>query len=432
MAAKSFGLEWERLRQEKGWWHSFELPDGSVREGVNTLKVLKERLTYMPIPRNLRGKRVLDIGAWDGWFTFEMERRGAEVTAVDCVNVPQFHQMHAIYKSRADYRLLDAYDITPEILGQFDYVLFLGVLYHLKHPLLGLERVCAVTRDVAIVESYILPENQDPAAGPMLAFYESAELEDRADNWCAPNLACLLSMCRAAGFARVELQRVHSFGACVACYRKWLPQQADGAAAEVLGAVHAWNGGINFDTRKDEYVLARFRTSELDLRRSDVQPQVGEYGVYPTTVDRVAGDIWQVNFKLPLGLTSGWHEVTVGVRGGPHKGSSRIALNVPLPPAHPKIEGLCDAKTWTPGVLDLTVGPDLSIWCSGLPENADCLNIQVSVDGVACVLDVPASAAEVRQINAKIPPGARSGPAEVRVRIGDQWSDPAYVEITGA
>ena len=432
MAAKSFGLEWEKLRQEKGWWHSFELPDGSVFEGVNTLDVLKERLTYMPIPQDLRGKRVLDIGAWDGWFTFEMERRGAEVTAVDCIDVPQFHQMHAIYGSRAGYRLLDAYDIAPETLGRFDYVLFLGVLYHLKHPLLALERICAVAGDLAIVESYILPENQDLDASPMLAFYESSELEDRPDNWCAPNLACLLSMCRAAGFARVELQKVHAFGACVACYRKWLPPQPDKPAAEILGAVHAWNGGINFNTHKDEYVLARFQTSEESLGRGDVQPQVGEYGAYPTTVDRVSGDIWQVNFKLPPGLPDGWHDVTVGVRGGPRKGLSCIALNVPLPPARPKIQGLCDAKSWIPGVLDLSAGPDLAIWCSGLPENADCVNMQVLLDGVPCILDVPAGAAEVRQINAKVAQRTRNGRAEVRVRIGGRISDPAYVEITGA
>ena len=433
MAAKGFGPEWQKLLAQKGWWHSFELPDGRVFEGVNTLAGLKERVASMPIPEDLRGRRVLDIGAWDGWFSFEMERRGAEVLAVDCVDIPRFREMHALYRSRVEYRQMDVYEIAPETVGRFDYVLFLGVLYHLKHPLLALEKVCAVATGMAIVESYILQDDiGDPNAAPMLGFYESTELEGQADNWCAPNLACLLAMCRTAGFARVELRRVHPWGACVACYRRWAPEQADRAGAEILGARHSWNGGVNFDTRKDDYVSARFRTSEPDLTRGDVQPSVGGYGVYPTTVRHVDGDVWQVNFKFPPGLTRGWHPVTVGVRGGPSTGTCRLALDIPLPPLQPRIEGICDAKTWRPGVLDLAAGPDLSLWCSNLPENADCANMQVLVDGTPWTLDVPPSGAEIRQVNAKSPAGVRCGRAEVRVRLGDKLSEPAFVEITGA
>ena len=70
--------EWDRLRQIKGWWHSFELPDGTAIEGVSSLKIQKERIAAFPISHDLKGKRVLDIGTWDGWFAFEMERRGAD------------------------------------------------------------------------------------------------------------------------------------------------------------------------------------------------------------------------------------------------------------------------------------------------------------------------------------------------------------------
>ncbi len=75
---------------EKGWYHSFELPGGAVIEGVNPLPRLRERYARFPIPADLHGKRVLDIGAWDGWFSFEAERHGAEVTAIDCVEAPHF------------------------------------------------------------------------------------------------------------------------------------------------------------------------------------------------------------------------------------------------------------------------------------------------------------------------------------------------------
>src|SRR6266850_1398409 len=87
---------WKRLRMEKGWWHSFELPDGTLIEGPNSLAGQKTRIGQFPIPEDLTGKRVLDIGAWDGWFSFEMERRGAEVVAIDNWDNPRFREMHAL------------------------------------------------------------------------------------------------------------------------------------------------------------------------------------------------------------------------------------------------------------------------------------------------------------------------------------------------
>src|SRR5450432_4453857 len=77
-----------------GWYHSLELPDGQVIQGLQTIEQLRLRLAQFPIPADLTGKRVLDIGAWDGWFSFEAERRGAEVTAVDCVEAPHFLELH--------------------------------------------------------------------------------------------------------------------------------------------------------------------------------------------------------------------------------------------------------------------------------------------------------------------------------------------------
>ena len=153
---------WNAERSEKGWWHSFELPDGSLIQGVNSVESLRKRLAQFPIPADLKGKRVLDIGCWDGWFSFEMERRGADVVAIDNWDNPRFRQIHAALRSRVDYRQLDMYELTPNRVGRFDIVLFMGVLYHLKHPLLALERVCALTTDLAVVDSFILREGQHP------------------------------------------------------------------------------------------------------------------------------------------------------------------------------------------------------------------------------------------------------------------------------
>src|SRR5215475_7852268 len=102
-----------------GWYHSIDLPDGTVIPGIQSIDLLRSRIAQYPIPMDLRGKRVLDIGAWDGWFSFEMERRGADVVAIDCWDNPRFREIHSIYNSRVDYRLMDVMEIEPKTVGRF-------------------------------------------------------------------------------------------------------------------------------------------------------------------------------------------------------------------------------------------------------------------------------------------------------------------------
>ena len=156
--------DWKREYEASGWWHSFELPDGTFIEGRCNLIGLKQRLANFPIPDDLTGKRVLDIGAWDGWYSFELAKRGADVLAIDCWDNPRFYEMRRRLglESRVDYQVLDVYELAPELVGRFDVVMFLGVLYHLKHPLLALEQVCSVTRDMACVDSFVLREPHHP------------------------------------------------------------------------------------------------------------------------------------------------------------------------------------------------------------------------------------------------------------------------------
>ena len=165
--------EWNRRFVEGGWWHSFELPDGTRIQGVSELHAQKMRIAQFPIPKDLAGKRVLDVGAWDGWFSFEMERRGAEVLAIDRFDNPRFHEIRAILGSRVEYRQLDVYEVSPRTVGYFDIVLFMGVFYHLKHPLLGLERVCSVCRDMAAVESFVITEQH--GLSPAQAFGQAGQ-----------------------------------------------------------------------------------------------------------------------------------------------------------------------------------------------------------------------------------------------------------------
>ena len=101
------------------------------------------------IPEDLRGLRALDIGAFDGAFTFKLERRGAQVTALD-IQDPDITVFNAVKENRsssASYVRGSIYDAIAETLGVYDVVLFAGVYYHLKNPVLALQRIRRLLMD---------------------------------------------------------------------------------------------------------------------------------------------------------------------------------------------------------------------------------------------------------------------------------------------
>ena len=202
--------------------------------------------------------RVLDIGPWDGFYTFEMERRGAEVTAIDYVDLDTFRALHRVFESRAEYRQMDVYEMDPADLGTFDIVLCLGVLYHLKHPLLGLEKICAVTRGLCILDTFVIdgavaPADRSPL--PYLEFYERGELGGQLDNWCGPTVAAVEALARSAGFARTEVLRVTERAACVAAHRRWKRSPPGAQRPTTLhGLTCHVRPGRSFQSSKEEYI----------------------------------------------------------------------------------------------------------------------------------------------------------------------------------
>jgi tRNA (mo5U34)-methyltransferase len=324
------------ILNEKGYYHSIELPDGTVIDGVQPLAHLRERISRFPLPQDLSGKRVLDVGAWDGWFSFEAERRGADVTAIDCVDMERFRLAHTAIGSRVDYRVMDVDELSPMSIGRFDIILFFGVLYHLRHPLLGLERICQLTRDVAFVESFVIddgPGSDSFSATPVLQFYEYDELLGQFDNWFGPSTTALLAMCRSAGFARVQLETVKDQRAHVSCYRHWEPVGQVSAAAPKLGAAannRDWTS--TFQQRKDSYVCCFFESSQSEIRRDDMRLELDGYGVPCLAVLATAPGAWQANFRLPWGLDDGEHEVRLRTAQSDYSNTVRIEIQ---PAAHP-------------------------------------------------------------------------------------------------
>ena len=425
---------WKAQHTKKGWWHSFQMPDGSLIQGVNSLESLRRRIGQFPVAQDLRGKRVLDIGTWDGWFAFEMERRGADVVAIDCWENPLFHEMHARLESRVEYHQLDMFDLTPERIGRFDIVLFMGVLYHLKHPLLALERVCALTTDLACVDSFILRHEHRPdlpAGRPVMEFYETKQMGGQTDNWVGPNLECLLAFCRTAGFARVELRNVIEHSACVACHRHWLPPAADAPPApKLLDVQHYDNHGINFDSHHDSYVAMWFEGGFEGASLETVQPQVDGFGVRPLDVTELEGGRRQVNFRLPPGLTAGWRDAALRVNGSELSNAIPIAVDLPVSAGPIELQAICDAISYVPNQVDLQRGRWISLWIAGLPANADRNNIGIFLGGRRLRLThVSRGGLEPRQVNAELAEDTPRGSSSVGVEMGEYRSKVAELQV---
>jgi len=199
------------------WWHRIEVGYGIVTPGHQNLFVHpsgpKNYLEKIQLPDNLREKRVLDIGAWDGFFSFEAEKRGAsKVLAIDNfyrdklenTKSQGFAVAKEILKSNVEFKKASVYDLSPEKFGMFNIVLFFGVFYHLKYPLLALEKIFSVTKEMLIMETHYDPYHGNKHI-PLAMFYENNEIHNDPTTWWGLNEACLLAVLRTAGFQRIEI-----------------------------------------------------------------------------------------------------------------------------------------------------------------------------------------------------------------------------------
>jgi tRNA (mo5U34)-methyltransferase len=161
--------EIRRLIAEHGrWWHEIEVAPGIVTPGDDSNRMKLPILDELGFPSSMQGLRALDIGCSDGYFSFEMERRGAQVVAIDFVpeTYTGFATVRQILASNVEYRMDNVYNLTPEAYGTFDVVLFMGVLYHLRKPLAALDSIRSVMKPggqlfagtMMIDEYFLLPD----------------------------------------------------------------------------------------------------------------------------------------------------------------------------------------------------------------------------------------------------------------------------------
>ncbi len=210
-----------RVRELGEWFHNIDLcgVKTAPQHFLGDYPMVKWRRFADALPADLRGSTVLDIGCNAGFYSIEMKRRGADrVVAIDSDRdyLDQARFAAEVSGVELEFHELSVYHVAT-LRERFDLVLFLGVFYHLRHPLLALDLIHEhVARDLLVFQSmqrgsaeielleqdYPFSEIEvfDRPGFPKLHFIERRYAGDPT-NWWAPNRACSEALLRSAGFA---------------------------------------------------------------------------------------------------------------------------------------------------------------------------------------------------------------------------------------
>ena len=229
----------QRVRELGRWFHNLDL------DGVKTApdhflgdypKVKWDRFAHA-IPADLTGLSVLDVGCNAGFYSIEMKRRGAErVLGIDWdeTYLAQARFAAEVCGAEIELRQMSVYEVA-ELNEGFDIVLFMGVLYHLRHPLLALDLLYKhVVKDLLVFQSmlrgseeierleddYVFKQSEifQRPGFPQMYFIEKSYSQDPT-NWWIPNRACIEAMLRSSGFQILD----HPEPEVYVCRRSELP-----------------------------------------------------------------------------------------------------------------------------------------------------------------------------------------------------------------
>jgi tRNA (mo5U34)-methyltransferase len=202
------------------WFHNLHLPNGTQtapNHFLGDFPLYKWQQIVSYIPENLEGWKILDIGCNAGFYSIELARRGAQVLGIDhdlhYLKQAQWAAHHFNLEHKIEFRHMQVYDLirTPE---QYDLVLFMGVFYHLRYPLLGLDIVSQKVKNLLVFQTLSL-SGEEPFSNvfdcgihhrdtlcqpgwPKMAFVENY-LNSDPTNWWVPNHACIEAMLRTCG-----------------------------------------------------------------------------------------------------------------------------------------------------------------------------------------------------------------------------------------
>lgn len=211
----------------QGWYHTIELGNGLVSKGAYDHRPIVD---CYGIPKRLVGKTALDVGTFDGFWAFELERRGAEhVVAIDIARIGDFDWVpsaravlgpnadrqsnfplaHRMRGSRVERRICSVYDLSPSTVGMFDVVFCGDVLLHLFNPIQALINIRSVTRELAIIQTTLHEGIESFHPGEPWIHFGAREFEKSLGEQCTYWLfstKALAEMMEYAGFAATEPQ----------------------------------------------------------------------------------------------------------------------------------------------------------------------------------------------------------------------------------
>jgi tRNA (mo5U34)-methyltransferase len=207
------------------WFHNLHLPSGhqtAPDHPLGDFPRIKWWELSSSLPEDLSGWRALDVGCNAGFYSMALARRGATVVGLD---VDDHYLRQARWATeqfglsrRITFERGQVYDLARRA-ERFDLVLFLGVLYHLRHPLLALDLLAEKTDRLLVLQTLTMPGDHEPRTSknvpfderdtllepgwPRMAFIEH-RLADDPTNWWAPNEACVEAMLRSSGLEIAE------------------------------------------------------------------------------------------------------------------------------------------------------------------------------------------------------------------------------------
>lgn len=288
------------LKRLEPWFHRIDLGDGLY---TKTESVMGEPVDHpfgpwqtiqKLLPGDLSNKTLLDVGCNAGFYAFEAKRRGAQrVLGVDGQrqHVRQGLFVRKVLGLDVAFRRLNVYELNPRNVGQFDITLALGLLYHLKHPILALENLYQVTRELLIIETAIMPPERTPDsfAHPLgeqqmllhsLSFVENpSSAKEQVFNWFLPGVEALKALLRTTGFVDIEVVEAKNERAIVTC-RKPHVATSDESANRFVARLQLEEGPNS--CRPSAELKFRLKVENVGLARwpREGEPETGKGAIY--------------------------------------------------------------------------------------------------------------------------------------------------------
>jgi tRNA (mo5U34)-methyltransferase len=248
------------------WHHSIALGGGLVTPGNKSEALCNNEAALIFDRVDLSGRSVLDIGAWNGFFSFEAKRRGASrVLATDsyCWSHPDIKGRETFDLARSalgleiDAREIDAIELSTETVGEFDVVLYLGVFYHRYDAIESLAKVARLAKQLLIVETHLELRDVDV---PAMVFFPGRELANDPTNWWGPNEHCIKALLLGHGFEEIEMT-AHPAGSNRAIFHAWRSTEARIKPLSEDLRLRPLMETIQEDRRRRHPVLAKLRAA---------------------------------------------------------------------------------------------------------------------------------------------------------------------------